>query len=98
MLGARLEFPEMSPPRRSAKQAANEIIMAGAPVSPRLGAAWLHARRRGAAGIPVLLGMDVSCFSPWIAALITFKADDRPAEWKKRLTSVGAVGWLMTLL
>lgn len=44
----------------------------------------------------VLLGMDFSCDSPWIAARMTFRAEERPAVWKKRRTSRGAVGWLMT--
>lgn len=42
--------------------------------------------------IAVLLGIDCSCDSPWIAALMTFKADERPAVWKNRRTSSGAVG------
>lgn len=60
--------------RRSAKQAAKEIMMA------------------------VLLGMDFKRPSPCTAARMTFSAEERPAAWKKRLTSGGAVGWLITLL
>lgn len=75
MLGARLRLLLATIMLRlSAKQAANEIIMA------------------------VLFGIDLSRPSPWTAARITFRAEDSPAAWKKRFTSIGAVGWLMTLL
>lgn len=40
----------------------------------------------------VLFGMECNWASPWMAALITFKADDKPAVRKNRLTSMGAVG------
>lgn len=40
----------------------------------------------------VLLGIDFSRDSPWIAARRTFSAEDRPAARKKRFTAVGAVG------
>lgn len=46
----------------------------------------------------VLLGMLESCSSPWMAERITFRAEERPAAWKKWRTSVGAVGWLITIL
>jgi len=65
-------------------------------------ASWLLSRRAKLAAkeiiITVLLGMLESCPSPCIAARMTFRADDSPAAWKKWRTSVGAVGWLMTLL
>lgn len=48
--------------------------------------------------IAVLLGMLKSCFSPWTAARITFRAAERLAVRKNWRTSRGAVGWLMTLL
>jgi hypothetical protein len=44
----------------------------------------------------VLLGIDCKRDSPWMAARRTFKAEDKPAARKNRLTSTGAVGWLMT--
>lgn len=44
----------------------------------------------------VLLGMDFRRDSPWIAALRTFSAEERAAARKKRFTSSGAVGWLIT--
>jgi hypothetical protein len=45
----------------------------------------------------VLLGMDCSCDSPWMAVRMTLSAADSPAVRKYRRTSSGAVGWLMTL-
>lgn len=45
----------------------------------------------------VLLGMDLRRPSPCTAARMTFNADESPAARKKRFTSTGAVGWLMTL-
>jgi len=48
--------------------------------------------------ITVLLGIDFNRASPWTAARMTFNAEDRPAARKKRFTSIGAVGWLITLL
>lgn len=75
ILGARLGlFLATSRLRRSAKQAAKEIMIA------------------------VLLGMDFRRPSPWTAARMTFKAEESPEAWKKRFTSGGAVGWLITLL
>jgi len=63
---------------------------------------WLLRRRAKQAAneimIAVLFGILDSCCSPWMAARMTFSADDSPAVWKKCRTSVGAVGWLMTLL
>lgn len=44
----------------------------------------------------VLLGIDLSRVSPCIAARRTFNAAESPAARKKRFTSMGAVGWLMT--
>jgi hypothetical protein len=46
----------------------------------------------------VLFGMDFSLDSPWTAARMTLRDDERPAERKKRFTSTGAVGWFMTEL
>lgn len=46
----------------------------------------------------VLFGIDLRRDSPWTAARITLSEDDRPAARKKRFTSTGAVGWLMTEL
>jgi len=67
-----------------------------------LPASWLLRRRAKQAAneiiIAVLLGMLESCPSPCIAARMTFRDDESPAAWKKCRTSVGAVGWLMTLL
>lgn len=40
----------------------------------------------------VLLGIDLSRDSPWMAARMTLSAEDSPAARKKRLTSKGAVG------
>ena len=74
MLGAKLRlFLATIRLRRSAKQAAKEIMMA------------------------VLLGMDFRRPSPCTAARMTLRAEESPAAWKKRFTSIGAVGWLMTL-
>lgn len=46
--------------------------------------------------ITVLFGIDFRRASPWIAARRTFSAEERAAARKNRLTSKGAVGWLMT--
>jgi len=47
--------------------------------------------------ITELFGIDFNLFSPSTAARITFMAEARPAARKNCLTSVKAVGWLMTL-
>lgn len=44
----------------------------------------------------VLLGIDLRRASPCMAARRTLRADERPAARKKRFTSRGAVGWLIT--
>lgn len=46
--------------------------------------------------ITVLFGIDFNRDSPWMAALRTFNADERPAARKNLFTSSGAVGWLIT--
>jgi len=46
--------------------------------------------------ITVLFGIDFRRASPWMAARRTFSAEERAAARKNRLTSIGAVGWLIT--
>lgn len=46
--------------------------------------------------ITVLFGIDLRRASPWMAARRTLRAEERAAARKNRLTSIGAVGWLIT--
>lgn len=46
----------------------------------------------------VLFGIDFRRDSPWTAARMTLRDEERPAARKKRFTSTGAVGWFMTEL
>lgn len=88
-------------PTRSKTPPASSMsfLTLGAKFEPVVVAYALRVRAKQAANeiiIVVLLGIDCNCASPWMAVRRTLRAEERPAVRKKRRTSSGAVGWLMT--
>lgn len=83
-------------PMRSSTAMASSInrLMLGASPEPSGAYALMFKAKHAAKEIimAVLFGIDCSCDSPWIAALITLRAADNPAVRKKMRTSTGAVG------